>query len=65
MWFALASDMKLIYKEYYMYDLNAIISSIGGGIGIFLGYSFYGVANSIINYFHNKKKKQTNDKIVL
>ena len=42
----LASALKTKHKEYYMYDFTAVVSSIGGGIGIFLGYSCFGVASS-------------------
>ena len=35
-----------------MYDFTAVISSIGGGIGIFLGYSCFGVALTALKNLH-------------
>ena len=35
-----------------MYDFTAVISSIGGGIGIFLGYSCFGVALTALQNLH-------------
>ena len=36
------------HVEYFMYDMVSVISSIGGGIGIFLGYSCFGILSSAI-----------------
>ena len=37
-----------IDQEYFMYDMVSVVSSIGGGIGIFLGYSCFGILSSAI-----------------
>ena len=47
--FRLASSRIEIHHEYFMYDMVSVVSSIGGGIGIFLGYSFFGILSSATN----------------
>ena len=52
LYISLASPLQTNYKEYFMYDFTAVISSIGGGIGIFLGYSCFGVALTALQNLH-------------
>ena len=52
LWLTLGTMLETNYIEYYVYDLNAVISSIGGGIGIFLGYSCFGVASSMLKKWY-------------
>ena len=40
-----------------MYDFTAVISSIGGGIGIFLGYSCFGLASTALHNIYRFYKK--------
>ena len=47
--FRLASSRIEIHHEYFMYDMVSVVSSIGGGIGIFLDYSFFGILFGIIS----------------
>jgi hypothetical protein len=35
--------------EYYIYDFTAVVASIGGGIGMFLGFSCFGVASKAVS----------------
>ena len=59
--FRLASSRIEIHHEYFMYDMVSVVSSIGGGIGIFLGYSFFGILSSAINkLFQNNWNKALN-----
>ena len=51
---ALSRNLKVLNKEYFMYDLVSIVSSIGGGIGIFLGYSCFGLFLSGIKDLYDK-----------
>ena len=37
-------------KEMYLYDATAIVASVGGGIGIFLGFSCYGLLSKAIAF---------------
>jgi hypothetical protein len=38
-----ASDLEVISQEFFLYDANAIIASVGGGLGMFLGASCLGI----------------------
>ena len=37
----------LVYEEYLLFDFNAIVSSVGGSLGLFVGFSFLQCAMSI------------------
>ena len=37
-------------EEYFIYDFKVIVGSIGGTMGLFLGFSFYDNFKHIINY---------------
>ena len=54
-----ATDFVMLTTQLRQYDLNSIIAAIGGGIGIFLGYSCLGLASRIFNYFLRKANKPT------
>ena len=41
----------MIYQEYVVYDLIGIIGSIGGSLGLFLGFSFLEFIIGILNNF--------------
>ena len=51
-WLTLGNRLQTNYIEYYVYDMTAVVSSIGGGIGIFLGYSCFGVASSMLKKWY-------------
>ena len=38
------------FEEYLLYDFGGMIGSIGGTLGLFIGFSFYDVILKIINY---------------
>ena len=52
-----------IYKEVEIYDFNAIVASVGGSLGLFLGFSCYEYGKRLIdkipNGFLQSKKKLT------
>ena len=37
----------LVYEEYLLFDFNAIVSSVGGSLGLFIGFSFLQCVMSI------------------
>ena len=39
-----------VEKEVLMYDFNAIISAVGGSLGLFLGFSCYGVVDKTLQW---------------
>ena len=44
-------------EELLLYDLNAIISGIGGSLGLFLGFSFLGLIEQALNWIWCERKK--------
>ena len=48
---AFSTDLEIVSEEFYIYDLNAIISAVGGGLGMFLGGSCYGIFSQTAHYF--------------
>ena len=41
--------------EYLVYDLNGIVAAVGGGLGLFLGFSVFSVATKGIQALPWKK----------
>ena len=41
-WFELRIDVRKVkvYEEYKVYDFNGILGSVGGSLGLFIGFSF-------------------------
>ena len=44
------SNYTLVSDEQYLYDLNAIISAVGGGLGLFVGVSAFGLFELLLNF---------------
>jgi hypothetical protein len=49
-----SSDLEVISNEFYLYDANAIISSVGGGLGMFLGVSCFGIMSGLYKVMMEK-----------
>ena len=47
--------------EYLAYDLNDLVGSVGGYLGLFLGWSLLGLtvqfSTAVFNYFHSSIEK--------
>ena len=43
-------------KEYVLFDLNAIVASVGGSMGLFLGFSCLGMGTYLCNGMWKKIK---------
>ena len=44
------ADLRVVrYTEKYLYDFPAIISAVGGSMGLFLGFSFYAMGKNLID----------------
>ena len=43
------------FHEYLIYDAMAMIGSVGGTFGLFIGFSMTGVIASLIESFKNSK----------
>ena len=42
------TDLVISSEEYYIYNLNTLIASIGGGLGMFLGVSIFGTLSKLL-----------------
>ena len=51
-----------VYKEYLIYDIFGMIGSVGGTLGIFIGFSFSGMLSFITHIFKNLPYKNIKDK---
>ena len=49
-------DNKMtVFNQYLIYDSMAMIGSVGGTFGMFIGFSMTGVISSIIEFFKERK----------
>jgi len=61
-YFSFGSDMVVNYEEYYIYNLNTIVASIGGGLGMFLGVSIFGTVSKMMNPCVKREKVTADQK---
>ena len=48
---------QVIEEEYFVYDLTAMIGSLGGSLGLLVGFSFFNVICTILDHvLHNFKE---------
>ena len=47
------SEYIQVYQEYLVYDIDGMIGSIGGTLGLFIGLSFLSIFNEFINVCKN------------
>ena len=40
-----------VYEEYLIYDTMGMIGSVGGALGVFIGFSMTGLISTAIDYF--------------
>ena len=45
------SNVVEISSEYYEFDLNDLISSVGGNLGLFLGWSLLSISEALMVIF--------------
>ena len=55
----IAGHRRELHQEYFVYDPLNLIGTIGGTLGLFLGFSFYDFAIMIIDLLIKKKSKVT------
>ena len=48
--YSLIPNFATIYEEYLIYDFISMIGSVGGTLGMCIGFSFTGVISSLINF---------------
>ena len=47
-YYILSKNETIVYEEYLIHDLISMIGSVGGTLGMFIGFSFINVVNVII-----------------
>ena len=52
-------DLHLPQSEYYVYSLSGIVGTVGGSLGMFLGFSFWQSAVCIANRMIPPGKKKS------
>ena len=50
-------QLKLVKEEYLIYDAITFISSVGGTIGLCVGFSFYSLCNVVLQWVEKGMKK--------
>ena len=50
-------EVLTIYEEYLIYDFNGMLGSIGGTLGMFVGFSFSSIIELLINFIKNCKSE--------
>ena len=43
-----------VQSEYLIYDFNGLLGFIGGTLGLFIGFSFYGFISTILGYIQRQ-----------
>ena len=51
-WFNYEDEIE-VFEEYLIYEITSVIGSIGGTLGLFIGFSFFDMSTKLINIFQN------------
>ena len=49
-WFNHEDEVE-VFEEYQIYEITSVIGSIGGTLGLFVGFSFFDISAKLINIF--------------
>ena len=52
------SRTRTVMKEYRIYDTAGMVGTVGGSLGLFLGFSFYGALSDILDLLVKKIARQ-------
>ena len=55
-----ANSERKIFQEYYIYDGLAMVGSIGGSLGLFIGFSFFDFLCLVLDFFSEKYQGRRN-----
>ena len=44
------NELIEVYEEYLMYDIIGLIGTTGGTLGLFIGFSFWGFLNTLLDF---------------
>ena len=53
------SNIITVHEEYLVYDVIGVIGSIGGSLGLFIGFSFYDLICKVLDIVQWKQNKTT------
>ena len=56
-YFSFNTPTTMIIEEYLLYDFVGILGSVGGSLGLFLGFSFLGLFSDLIDFLQSKLNK--------
>ena len=59
-WFNNENEIE-IFQEYLIYEITSVIGSIGGTLGLFVGFSFLDLSSRLINIFKVNFLKLSNN----
>ena len=49
--FNFSSNTRWVHEEYYLFDEIGLLGSIGGSLGLFIGFSFFDYLSKILDVF--------------
>ena len=55
-----ANSERKVNQEYYIYDGLAMVGSIGGSLGLFIGFSFFDVMCLVLDFLSEKYQNRRN-----
>ena len=55
-----ANSERKIFQEYYIYDGLAMVGSIGGSLGLFIGFSFFDFLCLVLDFLSEKYQGRRN-----
>ena len=57
----ISSNTMREYQEYYIYDVISMIGSVGGTLGMCVGFSFTGVISCLFNRIYNRIRMESSE----
>ena len=51
--YQIAKGKMNVYEEYLIYDVKGMVGSIGGTLGLFIGFSFYNVIGYLMGFLRD------------
>ena len=51
--YQIAKGKMNVYEEYLIYDVKGMVGSIGGTLGLFIGFSFYNVIGYLMCFLRD------------
>ena len=47
-----APEVVIVYEEYLITDFTVVLGSVGGTLGLFIGFSFFNIISYLIDISH-------------